>query len=95
MDHATASEPLLVGPLLTVKVVADSLNVELDTVYRMIARGKMGHHRVGGRGRGAIRVSLDQLRAYLTSCESGLAEDPPPFRKAAPRPGSFSHLPPS
>jgi excisionase family DNA binding protein len=93
MEITTTSENPTVVSLLTVKEVADSLHVGPATVYELIARGKLACHRVGGRG--AIRVSPEQLRAYLASCESGLAESSEPFRKATPRPGAFSHLPPS
>lgn len=95
MDNAIAIEGGPVGTLFTVKEVAEALRVAPATVYELVARGRMACHRVGGRGRGAIRVSPEQLRAYLASCETGPVENPPPFAKPTPRPGAFSHLPPS
>lgn len=68
--------------LLKPKQVSDRLNVSLSTVYGLVESGRLGCHRIG-QGRGAIRVSEDDLRAYLQSCHSGVpaATAPRPRRR--------------
>lgn len=51
-------------PLLTVAMVAERLRVSRTTVYQLVESGRLSVHRIGG-GRGAIRVSEDQLVEYL------------------------------
>lgn len=58
---------------LTVREVAERLRVNPSTVYQLVERGKLAHHRVGAR-RGAIRVSESDLTAYLESCHKTAAE---------------------
>ncbi len=55
---------------MTVREVAARLEVSVPLVYRLIARGRLQCSR-HGLGRGVIRVSEEQLAAYLTSAESG------------------------
>lgn len=50
--------------MLTVKQVAKYLGVSLGAVYALCAQGLLSHFRVGT-GRGAIRIALEDLRAYL------------------------------
>ncbi len=52
------------APLFTIQAVADLLGVSTRTVRRFIARGDLIPHRIGGN----IRVSQDDLRAYLARC---------------------------
>jgi excisionase family DNA binding protein len=59
--------------MFTVQEVAEKLNVSPATVYDAVASGELPHHRIG-RGRGTIRVSEEQLRAYLRRTEMGRAE---------------------
>jgi excisionase family DNA binding protein len=82
------------SPLLKIPEVAKRLNVSTSFVYDLIAEGRLRHHRLG-RGQGAIRVSEEQLAAYLASCESAPAEPHPAVTRPRPRPEAFSHLPPS
>jgi excisionase family DNA binding protein len=82
------------SPLLKISEVAQRLNTSTSFVYEIIAEGRLRHHRLG-RGQGAIRVSEEQLAAYLASCESAPVESQPPVTRPRPRPGAFSHLPPS
>jgi excisionase family DNA binding protein len=86
------------SPLLKISEVASRLSVSTSFVYEIIADGRLRHHRLGfgrGRGQGAIRVSEEQLAAYLASCESAPAESQPTVTRPRPHPGVFSHLPPS
>ncbi len=49
--------------------VADRLNVSLSTVYGLIESKRLACYRIG-QGRGAVRVSEDDLAAYLQHCRS-------------------------
>jgi excisionase family DNA binding protein len=82
------------SPLLKIPEVAQRLSVSTSFVYEIIAEGRLGHHRLG-RGQGALRVSEQQLAAYLASCESAPAENQAAVTRPRPRPEAFSHLPPS
>lgn len=53
----------------TVNEIAIQLAVSKAVVYRLIDSGKLKCHRIG-LGRGAIRVSEAQLKAFLDSSES-------------------------
>lgn len=50
--------------LLTVKDVAQRLNVSQSCIYQLVETGKIPHHRIGV-GRGAIRFTEDDLADYL------------------------------
>ena len=54
---------------MTVKQVAERLEVSTATVYSLVAGGKLRHYRVGN-GRGVVRVSDEQLAEYLREAES-------------------------
>lgn len=58
--------------MLTVKEVAQRLNVSAGLVYKLVASGVLQAHRVGS----AIRVTDQQISAYLEQCQS----DPLPQR---------------
>lgn len=49
------------------KDLAQRLNVSLSTVYGLIESGRIACHRFG-KGRGAVRVSEEDLAAYLANC---------------------------
>jgi excisionase family DNA binding protein len=64
--------------------VAGRLGLAVNTVYELLAAGKLGSYRVGPSG-GRHRIAEEHLEAYLRSCESGpRAKAPPP---APPRHG--------
>jgi excisionase family DNA binding protein len=50
--------------MLTVKEVAKRLGVSASQVYTLCASGRLLHHRFGVR-RGAIRVTEEQLAAFI------------------------------
>jgi excisionase family DNA binding protein len=66
--------PTVQSEMMTVADVAKRLNVSESFVYARIAEG-MPHYRLGN-GRGGIRVSEEQLQAYLRSREKGGASVP-------------------
>ena len=53
--------------LLTVKEVAERLNVSPACVYQLVAEHKIAHVRIGC-GRGAIRITESDLQAFLQGC---------------------------
>ena len=53
--------------MLTVKQVAEQLNIAPHSVYQLIQSGKIPVHRFGA-GRGTIRVSQVDLDQYIESC---------------------------
>jgi excisionase family DNA binding protein len=55
---------------VTVREVAERLEVSVSLTYRLIAAGKLRCSR-HGLGRGAIRISEEQLGEYLASVERG------------------------
>ncbi len=64
-----------------VSQVAERLSVSESIVYALIDAGRLACHRIGV-GRGTIRVSTEDLDAYLASCRVEKGEEPRP----APRP---------
>ena len=56
-------------PCLTVRDIAQRLNVSQGFVYGQVARGRIEHYSLGGtsRKRGAIRFSECQFQEYLSS----------------------------
>jgi len=53
--------------LLTVTEISKRLRLSAAFVYARIADGSMPHYKIGG----AVRVSEQQLAAYLASAERG------------------------
>lgn len=51
-------------PLLSIQAVAELLGVSTKTVRRLIAGGDLAAHRIGG----SLRISEEDLRAYLSRC---------------------------
>ncbi len=72
--------------LLTVRDTADRLNVSRNCVYQLVEAGKLPCHRIGI-GRGAIRISEEDIRQFLESCRQEKHEEP---RKAPRR--KLKHL---
>lgn len=56
---------------LTVSDVAIQLRISKASVYQLIESGRLAHHRIGAR-RGAIRVSQEDLDAYMADCRTGI-----------------------
>ena len=52
--------------LLRVPDVAQRLNCGVSTVYSLIERGQLPHHRCPG-----IRVSEEQIASFLATCQRG------------------------
>jgi excisionase family DNA binding protein len=59
--------------LLTTDEVAERLQVNRKTVYRLIWAGQLPAVKLASRGRGALRVREDELEAWLTSDPEGAA----------------------
>jgi excisionase family DNA binding protein len=55
--------------LLTVSEVAEFLRLSRSSVYQMVERGILATYRVGF-GRGAIRLSREELLRYVESCRT-------------------------
>lgn len=70
--------------MFKVKSVAERLQCSPATVYALIASGKLRHYRIGT-GRGAIRVSEDQIAEFLSGAEAKSTAAPP-------RPVKLKHL---
>ena len=58
--------------LLTVQQVSERLLMSVAWVYARVADGSMPHYKIGG----AVRVSEEQLVAYLASKEKRRAPSP-------------------
>jgi excisionase family DNA binding protein len=53
--------------MMTVPEVAERLRVAVSTVYALVNAGKLAAFHIGAND-GAIRVSEEQLQAYLDAC---------------------------
>lgn len=62
---------------LTVRQVAERLQVSAASVYQLCAEGRIAHHRLGV-GRGTIRITEEQLRQYPEETERRGEERAPP-----------------
>jgi excisionase family DNA binding protein len=60
---------------MTVREVAERLEVSPATVYALIAAGRLRCSRIG-LGRGVIRISDEQLAEYLRAAEPVVAKPP-------------------
>jgi excisionase family DNA binding protein len=74
--------------LLTIKQAAERLNVCQATVYDLCARRKLAHVRIGGSGRGTIRIEEADLDAFVR--EATVRPDEPAAPQAPPR--KLKHL---
>ena len=72
--------------MLRVREVAQRLNLSESTVYGLVESGELPHHRF----RGAIRVSEEQLAAYLDLTKQERRESAPRIRK--PRRPQLKHI---
>ena len=69
--------------MLTVKQVAQRLNVSQSCIYQLVETGKIPHHRIGT-GRGAIRFSNANIESFLEDSHhqtSGERVKPRPARQ--------------
>ena len=64
---STMSQDRRAPLLLSVRDVADALQVSIACVYAAVAEGKLACHRIGN-GRGTIRIGREDLDAYLAAC---------------------------
>jgi len=70
-DAEQSAPPVLAGPrFLTVEQVCDTLSLSRSTVYHLIESEELPSYPLGPNG-GAIRVSIDDLNAYLASKRKG------------------------
>lgn len=85
-------------PFLTVADLAQRLNVSASTVYDLVSQKKISCFRIGGRGRGAIRFTEEQVEAYLAASLREAEANPPPSSSAPASSdrsaGPFSELDP-
>jgi excisionase family DNA binding protein len=65
---------------LTVRQAAERLGISRAQVYALCASGKLPHHRFGSGGRGAIRISEEQLAAFLEATKFKPPVELPPLR---------------
>lgn len=56
--------------MLKLREVAERLRISLACAYALVETKKLAHYRIGV-GRGAIRVTEEQLAAFLASREQG------------------------
>ena len=61
--------------LLKIKQAAEELNTSPSFVYQVINEGRLRCYRLG-KGQGGIRISREQLAAYLRESEIGTASVP-------------------
>ena len=75
--------------LLTVKDVAQKLNVSQSCIYQLVESGRIPHHRIG-LGRGAIRFTEADVIGFLeTSREDAI---PTAVSDLASKGRNFKHL---
>lgn len=65
--------------MLKLRQVAQRLNCSLSNVYALVESGELAHTLVGANGKG-IRVSDDQLKAFLAEREKK-KPDPDPSKE--------------
>lgn len=71
--------------LLTVKEASEILKIGTSSLYSLLSKGELQHYKFGG----AIRISEEQIEAYLTSCvvergEERAAKASPPLKHLNP-----------
>jgi excisionase family DNA binding protein len=62
-DHPQEAPPTR-GRLLRVRDVAEQLNVDRATVYRLVSSGRLPAYQIGGRGH-AVRIDEHDLDAFM------------------------------
>ena len=65
--------------MLTVKQVAERLNVSQSIIYALVDAGQIVCHRIGV-GRGPIRITAEDLARYLKSCRNADSSSRPKLR---------------
>src|SRR5207253_170876 len=76
-DATVKTERFPVSELLKILEVAKELSVSAAFVYARLADGSLQHYRLGN-GQGGIRISREQLQAYLDSRARGGEKKPAP-----------------
>ena len=66
--------------MMKVAEVATRLNCSISTIYSLIEFGRLAHHRCPG-----IRVSEEQLLAFLDSTKQGCEPEPVKVKTPHPR----------
>lgn len=67
--------------LMRIAEVARLLSISSSKAYELVEKGRLEHHRIDG----AIRVSEEQIRAYLDDTRKG-SKPPDWSRRSDPRP---------
>jgi len=75
--------------VFTIAEVAKRLRISLACVYALVETGRIPCYRIGV-GRGTIRISEEQLQAFLDSVE----QDSAGRKSTRPRAKDFVFLPP-
>jgi excisionase family DNA binding protein len=61
---------------MTVQEAASRLEISVSLVYRLVADGRLGHARIGGRGRrGKIIITEEDVRAFLGRCRVAAVDE--------------------
>ncbi len=77
--------------MLTVKQVAEQLNLTAQLVYQLIQAGKIPVHRFGN-GRGTIRISREDLDQFIESCRHVASPRDVPKVTRSPRQPPLKHI---
>jgi excisionase family DNA binding protein len=75
--------------MMKVREAAAKMNASPSFVYSAISDGRLRCYRIGKGGHGGIRISEEQLHAFLQATEVNGESLPP---KPAPRPIKLKHL---
>jgi excisionase family DNA binding protein len=60
---------------VTVKQFAERAEISLSLAYLLVAEGRVPHRRIGQKGkRGCIRITEDDLEAFLETAKAGATE---------------------
>lgn len=90
-ENSRSVQPTVPPMLMTVAEVAARLQVSPSSVYLLIERGLLPHHRIGVR-RGAIRITEADLTAYLIACREGVPHPQSLTPIDSPPPSGLKHL---
>lgn len=90
-ENSRPVQPTVPPMLMTVAEVAAHLQVSPSSVYLLIERGLLPHHRIGAR-RGAIRITEADLSAYLMACREGSSHPQAPTPIESLPPSGLKHL---
>jgi excisionase family DNA binding protein len=70
--------------LLTVKDVAQKLNVSQSCIYQLVESGRIPHHRIG-LGRGAIRFTDEDITNFLAGSREETRHNTPAHKSPTRR----------